>query len=407
MLRPYSVGYFCIGLTVLFSFQSCSDDVPELSVQERIDLAVSDTREAVEAQIGTTVPTLNIFIQTPDGSWFSSSAGEGYAPITAGTYFRFASNTKHFTATALLNMAEDGWLRLDDPITANIPDSDIPYVPATEAWDIPYKDQITIRTLLNHSAGVYDVDNDEVPGYGTSYTDYMLTTQPDHQFSVEEMVEQLVAHDLSYFPPGQGYHYSNTGFAIAGEIARRVYSFRAGNAKSLSDYLALYIYGAESPMPLPLHFPNLAEDQQLPSPYSCGNILLASGEVTEYCAYNMSAQVAEGNGYGTMQHLNTYIRSVMKGENVLLPASVEIMKNSVSAANPTYGLGCFYQEGLGYGHNGARIGNLSLMLYDPEYDISFVSYINAFSDTDFLATFAAISDVAYAVREALGYPGKP
>ncbi len=83
------------------------------------------------------------------------------------------------------------------------------------------------------------------------------------------------------------------------------------------------------------------------------------------------------------------------------------MKNDVSAAEPNYGLGCFYKENLGYGHNGARIGNLSLMVYDPVYDISIVSYISAIDINNFMATYYAINDVAYAVRETLGYPGSP
>lgn len=33
-------------------------------------------------------------------------------------------------------------------------------------WDIPYKDDITVEQLLQHVAGVFDVDNDPVTGYG-------------------------------------------------------------------------------------------------------------------------------------------------------------------------------------------------------------------------------------------------
>ena len=39
-------------------------------------------------------------------------------------------------------------------IVDNIPGSNIPYVPTTESWNIPYKDQITIEQLLQHNAGV-------------------------------------------------------------------------------------------------------------------------------------------------------------------------------------------------------------------------------------------------------------
>jgi len=396
-----------ITLSITFSCKK-KDTNPDPAVQAAIDAAVTATRLGVEAEIGKTIPSLNIYIQTPEGSWFSSSAGEGYQPITANTYFRFASNTKNFTSASILNMQEDGWVNLDDKITDLIPGSNIPYVPATDMWDIPYKDQITIKMLLNHSAGVYDVDNDSVPGYSPySYTAVTQYYEPNHQFTAEEMVNQLSINQLSYFEPGTGQHYSNTGYAIAGEIVGRIYTFHAGTTKHLSDYLYDYIVGESTPVPLDIRFPYLASDQDLPSPYSCGHVLVSATETNEICSYNMSAQVAEGNGYTTMKNLNTYIRTLMKGENVLTAASVEMMKHDVSTASPTYGLGCFYNENLGYGHNGARVGNMTLMMYDPELDISLITYISAIDEVDFLKTYFAITDVAYAVREAMGYPGKP
>lgn len=400
---------FLIGITLLIAF-SCKkkDTDPDPAIQTNIDAVVTATRLAVEAEIGKAIPTLNIYIQTPDGSWFSSSAGEGYQPITSDTYFRFASNTKNFTSASVLNMQEDGWVNLDDKITDIIPGSNLPYVPDDASWDIPYKDQITIKMLLNHSAGVYDVDNDSVPRYAPySYTAVTQYLEPNHQFTAEEMVNQVTINNLSYFEPGTGQHYSNTGYAIAGEIVGRIYSFHAGTAKHLTDYLSDYIVGPSTQVPLDIRFPYLASDQDLPTPYSCGHELISATETNEICSFNMSAQVAEGNGYTTMSNLNTYIRTLMKGENVLSLASVEMMKHDVSTASPTYGLGCFYTENLGYGHNGARVGNLSLMMYDPELDISLITYISAIDDVDFLKTYYAITDVAYAVREAMGYPGKP
>lgn len=160
-------------------------------------------------------------------------------------------------------------------------------------------------------------------------------------------------------------------------------------------------------MPIDIHFPYLATDTELPTPSSCGHILFDATNIEEICNYNMSGQVAEGNGYGSMRSLNTYIRTLIKGENILSQASVEIMKNEVSVGNPSYGLGCFYRDNLGYGHNGARIGNITLMVYDPIHDISIVSYISAFDLDNMMVILVAIEDVAYAARIALGYPGRP
>ena len=49
-------------------------------------------------------------------------------------------------------------------------------MPATSDWDFPNKNIITIEQLLQHSAGVFDVDNDPVPGYraNASKIDWMV-----------------------------------------------------------------------------------------------------------------------------------------------------------------------------------------------------------------------------------------
>ncbi len=72
--------------------------------------AVDSVRASLEKDLQNQVPSLNVFIQTPTEKIFVSSVPSGNTPITETTFFRFASNTKNFTATAILNMYEDGWL---------------------------------------------------------------------------------------------------------------------------------------------------------------------------------------------------------------------------------------------------------------------------------------------------------
>jgi D-alanyl-D-alanine carboxypeptidase len=399
---------FLVGILIIPACKKKTDDPAVPSVQELIDAVVDSIRLDTETKLGKKVPTLNIFIQTPDETFFSSSADVDFQPITADTYFRFASNTKNFTSTAMLYMNQNGWVDINDKITDTMPGMDMPYVPDTPEWDFPYKDQITIKMLLNHSAGVYDVDNDSVPGFGGySYTAVTQYYEPDHQFNTTEMINQLTINNLFYFVPGEGKHYSNTGYAIAGEIVARVYTEHSGEQKHLTDYLHDYLYGDGNPVPLQMYFPYLASDKDLPSPFSCGYEYDGTTIADEYCGYNMSAQVAEGNGYSTMRNLNTYIRTLLKAENILSAESVELMKTSTTTEDPHYGLGCFYVENLGYGHNGARIGNLSMKFYDPDNDVSLVCYINCIDFENFPVNYYAMPDLAYAVREILGYPGKP
>ena len=384
-------------------------------VNLKVQKAVDSVRTTLETDLGNTVPSLNVLIQTPTQTYFASSVPAGKQSLTANTNFRFASATKNFTAAAVMKMYQDGWLNYKALITDLIPGTSQPYVPATPDWDIPNKRTITIGQLLNHSAGVYDVDNDAVPGLnGETYVNYVLSRDSTHQFTAEEMLKPILDYQLTYFDPTKGYHYSNTGYVILSRIIGRVYSLKTGQTKTYADYLYDHITGPASRVPLPISFPYRVSDVQLPQPGVASLIRRASGRVDSFGSVNMSAHVGEGNGYSTMAALNTYVRSLMRGENVLQPQTIKLMQTDVSAANPTYGLGTSYRQNLGYGHNGAIAGYLMTMTYDPITDVSVVAMLPMWDltqgpngDITFQTCFNAMYDAAYAARFALGYPGKP
>ncbi len=398
---------FLIGIIIFFAGIMNAQD----QNQEKVKKAVDDVRNEYEKNINRKIPSLNVLIQTPAEKIFVSSVSEGKIPVTQDTYFRFASNTKNFTSASILKMQQDGWLDIRSKISDNIPGSNIPFIPETPEFDIPYKNEITIEQLLQHSAGVYDVDNDSVPGYnGLSYVDYMMYKEPSHQYELSELVNQDAVHKLSFFPPGKGYHYSNTGFTMLSEIIERVYSFKSGTKKYYSDYIKDNITGGTAPVPLDLSFPYLASDVKLPVPYAEG-LMLSKDTNVVFTDVNMSAHVGEGNGIGTMSELNKYIRTLMRGENALSKQSIELMKHTVSDSNKNYALGCFFIKDLGYGHNGCIKGYLSLMMYDPDSDISVIvmlpenDYTIAEDEISIIKGLKAIVNAAFAARKALGYSG--
>ncbi|QIP17316.1 beta-lactamase family protein [Spirosoma aureum] len=392
---------------------------PAQSSQSRVQKAVDSVRTALEKSLANSVPSLNLYIQTPTEKIFASSVPAGITPYTENTNFRFASNTKTFTSTAILKMQQDGWLNSKAKITDNIPGTNMPYVPNTPAWDFPYKNDITIEQLLQHGAGVVDVDNDTIPGQFNhqTYTAYTQGLDPAHQFTTEEMVLLLTKFKLSYWAPGTDFHYSNTGYSILGYIIARVYSLKTGNPKTYDDYLQDHIVGPGTKVPLALRFPVRADDTVLPAPRAEGVERTPQGKTIIFGDYNMSAQVAEGNGYGTPALLNTFVRTLMKGQNVLTPETVKLMQTDVNPASSNqYALGNFYTPNLGFGHNGERTGTLSLMMYDPATDVSVVAFITLVDnskvilnspESTFYKSFNAIYGAAYGGRAALGYPGRP
>jgi CubicO group peptidase (beta-lactamase class C family) len=113
--------------------------------------------------------------------------------ITAKTNFRLASVTKQFTATAILLLAKDGKLSIDDPASKHVPGP----------WPA-YANGVTIRHLLTHTSGLRDYD-DNVPDSSPQLTD------ADVQAFVVKQTSLL-------FAPGERYRYSNTGYAILARI---------------------------------------------------------------------------------------------------------------------------------------------------------------------------------------------
>ncbi|HKF96935.1 MAG TPA: serine hydrolase domain-containing protein, partial [Steroidobacteraceae bacterium] len=101
---------------------------------------------------------------------------EQRVPAVPATNYRLASMTKQFTAAAILLLAEDGRLSLDDPIRKWLPE-----LPPAAA-------PMTIRQLLTHVSGLIDYE-DLIPSG---------TMQQVHDADVLRL---LAAEDRTYFPP--------------------------------------------------------------------------------------------------------------------------------------------------------------------------------------------------------------
>jgi CubicO group peptidase (beta-lactamase class C family) len=126
---------------------------------------------------------------------------ENGTPITAQTILESGSVAKQFTATAVLLLAGEGKLRLDDDVRKYVPE-----LPA-------YGRTITIRHLLSHTSGLREWSNlvaDQGYPRGTR-----VTTQAD-------LVDIIVRQKALNYPVGDYYSYTNSGFALLPTIVERV-----------------------------------------------------------------------------------------------------------------------------------------------------------------------------------------
>jgi D-alanyl-D-alanine carboxypeptidase len=385
---------FAIALTAGCSGKS-DDPTPAESLQASVDSSWTQYRQTHGVPGGG----MAVYIESPSGNYFASSGMA--AGIDQNSRFRIASNTKTFTSAAIMLLDQQGKLHIDDTIISLIPDKGIPYVPNTTQYNIPYKASITIRQLLSHTAGVFDVTNELIPSTcpapyaGLNYEEYIFATDPDHQFSPDELVGVDATCQLSYFSPGVGYKYSNQGYSILATIIERV---------SGIPYDQFVIQNLITPNGLSsTSVPMLGTDQMIPHPFNPG-YLYENDVLTDVTKSNMSLNIAEGNIISTPTDIARWVRRLMRGEAGPNAASVETMKIMSPQSGTNYGLGIFYISGLGYGHNGAHNGYLSLMVYDPAVDVTTILYFNIWDAANLVGEqFPLLTKAAKDARAAVGY----
>ena len=150
------------------------------------------------------VPGISIAVTQKGKQVFAKAYGsaqlEHNAPNRTTTIFHVASVTKQFTAFALVLLAQDKKLSLDDDVRKHVP------------WLHDFGKTITIRHLLNHTSGLRDQwELLVLSGYRL---DDVLTK--DHILRILRHQKEL------NFAPGSRYLYSNMGFTLAAHVVAKV-----------------------------------------------------------------------------------------------------------------------------------------------------------------------------------------
>jgi len=126
-------------------------------------------------------------------------------PLTVSHRFYLASVGKTYTAVAIVRLAADGMLNLDDPITRWLP------LEVTER--IPSSDTITIRNLLNHTSGIFDYQDDSDEWLFNAFL-----PDPVRHWTNADVLPYFLDKP-SHFAPGTNASYSDSNYVLAGMIA--------------------------------------------------------------------------------------------------------------------------------------------------------------------------------------------
>lgn len=138
--------------------------------------------------------------------FYGSANLEKNQAVDENTIYHWASNTKPFTGIAIMQLRDRGRLKLDDSV--------LKYLPELKAVHNPFGEmsEITIRNLLNHSAG-----------FRNSTFPYK-NGKPWQPFEPKEyrQVEAMLPFTEILFKPGSKFSYSNLGIVFLGQIIERL-----------------------------------------------------------------------------------------------------------------------------------------------------------------------------------------
>ena len=232
---------------------------------------------------------------------FGMANMEWAIPNQPDTKFRIGSVTKQFTATLILQLVEEGKIKLDSKITDYLPD-----------YRKDTGDKITVHQLLNHTSGI--------PSY-TNRPDFFADVSRD-PYSVADFVKKFASGNLE-FEPGSKFSYNNSGYFLLGAIVEKV------TGKLYETVLTERIFK-------PLGMTNTGYDNHAPLLQKRASGYEKKPEGYVNAAYlDMSLPYAAGSMYSTVEDLYKWDQSLY--ENKILSAESKKLMFTPGLSNYGYG----------------------------------------------------------------------
>lgn len=351
-------------MLVSFMLQTCTLQDHQLSpstTRAQLQQLTDSLYTHVNTRWGIKQGGIFMRITNPKGSYLVSS--NITPPVQENTHYRVASISKTFTAAAIMRLHQERLLSIDDPISRHLPN--------TPTYNIPNKDQITIRLLLQHRAGVFDITNQNIPQTvnqpyaGKRYTNYIRDDlhQDTHTFTFDELTGVIAQNGLFNHAPNAQFHYSNSGYHLLAKIVeqRTNMSFNDYITRTFIEPLGLTnTYGVV-----------LGTDQRMKGPFLESFLHIVengSRQTIKTVEDNMSSFIADGHLVSTPANISRWMELLISGQAGISPANVALMKEMLpgDAGNERYGLGLTFDQGLGFGHDGFQPTYLSRLRYNPD-----------------------------------------
>ncbi|MFN4314003.1 MAG: serine hydrolase domain-containing protein [Chitinophagaceae bacterium] len=282
-------------------------------------------------------------------------------PLRPEFVFQIGSMTKQFTAIAILQLEEQGKLKVTDPVSKFVP-------------DFPSGETISIHHLLTHTSGIKDFTK-------------MKSLQDIAQKEMSpKMMVDFFKNEPADFKPGEKFEYNNSGYVLLGYIVE------LASGQTYEQYVRKNIFEKAD-----MTKSGYANDRQLLMNRTDGYHLKSNGYVNK-TVINYSVPFASGSLTSTVDDLLKW-QNALNRNTVLSAAASQKAFTRYKLNNGsefTYGYGWHLKDMDGTAtreHGGSIFGFKSMAVYIPEFDIYVVGLSNCDcnSPTQIVRSMAALA----------------
>ena len=225
--------------------------------------------------------------------------------VTPETVFHIASISKNILAAVVLQLVDEGKLRMDDDVTKYVPEA------PTQGR------HVTVRQLLNHTSGIY------------SFTSLPNAADNERLELTHEQVLRLIKDRPFDFEPGTRWRYDNSAFYLAGMVVERV------TKQEYGAYVREHVF-----KPLGMSSASLCYARMV-VPHLASGYEVDGGALVNAAFMTWKLPFAGGAVCATATDLAKWQAALDSGR-VLTPSSLALMRTPTTLADGTkidYGLG--------------------------------------------------------------------
>ncbi len=341
---------------------------------------------SVSVSLGKHQPTIDVTAGTTKFA--------GGRPVRPTDLYQIGSNTKAFTAVAVLQLEAQGRLSIDAPIGRYLP-------------QYPAYAKLTLRRLLSMTGGLESYDN--LPAWENAYA-----KDPHARVSADSEI-RLVYPKLKY-PPGTKYYYSNTGYLLAQEVVASQSPSRSFDAEMTRIIASA---GLEHTFYTSHLYPPAIAGQVVAGYYENNEAGLAKFIGSDMSGYSLSWAQGAGSIVSTPGDLIVWARALYQG-TTLLPEkqkrellSLVSTKTARALTAPTeedpsgFGLGVSARLdpklGTFWFYQGETLGFRAAHLYFPSSDL----VVSIFANSRPTESYSKLQELFGTIHATIAASNKP